>query len=251
MIVFERKYPVNIFNTDLTGKLSPGSLFSFFEDIAGRHASVLGLGRDNLMSGGNFWALSRMMVKIERLPDAMEEITLRTWPRGTDYIYALRDFEMYDEQGKILAAATSSWIIVDYSSRKVQRPDKTLSLLNTDFPEKRAVGTNARKISPLPSDCRTVTSMQVRTEDMDVNMHVNNARYVTWVINSYPAGHIISHSPAIIEANYLAEGHIDEKVNIITAESTDQPASFLHSVMRENDNAEICRIRIVWRENQV
>jgi hypothetical protein len=69
MILFERKYPVNVFNTDLTGRLSPGALFSFFEDLAGRHAAELGWGRDDLMaSGGYFWALSRMIVKIERLP---------------------------------------------------------------------------------------------------------------------------------------------------------------------------------------
>ncbi|MBE0678753.1 MAG: hypothetical protein IH592_08305, partial [Bacteroidales bacterium] len=52
MTVYERKYAVNIFNTDLTGRLSPGGLFNFFEDIAGRHAVELGWGRDNLMSNG-------------------------------------------------------------------------------------------------------------------------------------------------------------------------------------------------------
>lgn len=251
MIIFERKYSINIFNTDLTGKLSAGSLFSFFEDIAGRHASVLGWGRDNLMSGGNFWALSRMMVKIDRMPAALEEIILRTWPRGTDSIYALRDFEMYDDQGKVIASATSSWIIVDYNTRKVQRPDKTLSLLNIEFPEKKAVGTNAGKIQPVPADGQTVTSMIVRTEDIDVNHHVNNARYVTWVMNSYPTGQIMSQVPSIIEVNYVSEGHVDEAVNIITAKTTGLPASFIHSVVRQDDNSEMCRIRISWREDQV
>lgn len=251
MIIFERKYPINIFNTDLTGRLSAGSLFSFFEDIAGRHANVLGWGRDSLLSGGNFWALSRMMVKIDRLPAALEEITLRTWPRGTDSIYALRDFEMYDEHGMVVAASTSSWIIVDYNSRKVQRPDKTLSLLNVEFPVKKAVGTNAGKIHLLPSDGQTVTSMRVKTEDIDVNMHVNNARYVTWVMNSYPSEHLISYTPAMIEVNYISEGHIDETVNIITSKSSDLPASFIHSVTRQNDNSELCRIRIIWKEEQV
>jgi len=251
MIVFERKYPINIFNTDLTGRLSSGSLFSFCEDIAGRHASVLGWGRDSLMSGGNFWALSRMMVKIDRLPAALEEITLRTWPRGTDSIYALRDFEMFDEGGKVVAAATSSWIIVDYNTRKVQRPDKTLSLLNIEFPGEKAVGTNAGKIHLLPSDGQTVTPMQVKTEDIDVNLHVNNARYITWVINSYPTEHLISHIPAMIEVNYISEGHIDEAVNIITVKSSDLPASFIHSVTRQSDNSEMCRIMINWKEEQV
>ena len=107
MKVYERKYSVNIFNTDLTGRLSPGGLFNFFEDIAGRHALELGWGRDNLMSSGVFWALSRMVVKVENLPQAWEEVTLRTWPRGTETIYALRDLEMFDASGNRLAAASS------------------------------------------------------------------------------------------------------------------------------------------------
>ncbi len=44
MLIFERKYPVNVFDTDITGKLSPGALFNYFQDLAGRHASHLGFG---------------------------------------------------------------------------------------------------------------------------------------------------------------------------------------------------------------
>jgi medium-chain acyl-[acyl-carrier-protein] hydrolase len=249
MIIFERKYPVNIFNTDLTGRLSPGALFSFFEDLAGRHATVLGWGRDDMMTTGFFWALSRIVVKIERLPVAMDEVTLRTWPRGTEAIYALRDLEMYDEAGKRLVGASSSWVIVDYNTRRAQRPDKALSGLNAMFPEERALDTNPRKVPPIPPGDHRITKLRVRLDDIDVNWHVNNARYIHWATNCYDQEFIISHTPDIIEVNYLIESHLGDCINILTGASDKQDKSFIHSIMRESDSTELCRLRINWKEN--
>ena len=250
-MIFERKYPVNIFNTDLTGRLSPGSLFSFFEDLAGRHAAELGWGRNNLMADGFFWALSRMVVRIEALPMAWDEITLRTWPRGTETIFALRDLEMYDAAGKRLAGASSSWVIVDYNTRKAQRPDKALSTLNVRFPEERALETNARRISSLPEGDHEVIRLRVNLDDIDVNRHVNNARYVHWVANCYDPEFINQHTPDTIEVNYLLEGHLGEMINITTGRPGDDNTSFIHSITRENDGAELCRLRMRWKENRL
>lgn len=250
-MIFERKYPVNIFNTDLTGRLSPGSLFSFFEDLAGRHAAELGWGRDDLMADGLFWALSRMVVSIESLPLAWDEITLRTWPRGTETIFALRDIEMYDASGKRLAGASSSWVIVDYNTRKAQRPDKTLSTLNARFPEERALETNARRVPPLPEGDREVTKLRVKLDDIDVNRHVNNARYVHWAANCYDPEFISQHTPDSIEVNYLLEGHLGEMINILTGRSGDDGTTFIHSITRESDGTELCRLRMRWKENRL
>lgn len=250
MITFERSYPVNIFNTDITGRLSPGAMFSFFEDLAGRHANELGWGRDNLMNDGTFWALSRMTVKVERLPLALEELTLRTWPRGTDLIYALRDLEMYDAAGNRLAGASSSWVIVDYHTRKAQRPDRALADLNMMFPEKKAIGTNSRKVPPLPAGDHRANRHMVMLDDIDVNSHVNNARYVYWALNCYEPDFLTSHTPDTIEVNYVQEGHLGETVSIVTGVPADAESAFIHSVRRENDGAELCRLRIRWKENE-
>ena len=250
MILFERKYPVNIFNTDLTGRLSPGALFNFFEDLAGRHAAELGWGRDDLMaSGGYFWALSRMIVKINRLPKAWDEVTLRTWPRGTEAIFALRDLEMYDDAGEKIAGASSSWVIVDYNTRKAQRPDKALSILNHQFPGNRATETNAGKVPALPPGEHSLTRLKVKLDDIDVNLHVNNARYVHWAANCYDHEYISLHTPDTIEVNYLLEGHQGEMINILTANADGNRNSFIHSVVRESDGTELCRLRISWKEN--
>ncbi|MFZ2286042.1 MAG: acyl-ACP thioesterase domain-containing protein [Bacteroidales bacterium] len=251
MTVYERKYPVNIFNTDLTGRLSPGALFNFFEDIAGRHALELGWGRDNLMSSGVFWVLSRMVVKVEQLPLAWEEVTLRTWPRGTEAIYALRDLEMYDVSGNRLAGASSSWVIVDYHTRRAQRPDKALSDLQARFPRERATEANARKVPALPAGDHEKTRLKVKLDDIDVNRHVNNARYIQWTVNCYDPEFISTHTLDTIEVNYIAEGHQNEMINIFTAPFDETGTSFIHSVTRESDGSELCRVRMSWKKNRL
>lgn len=251
MIIFERSYSVNVFNTDLTGRLSPGALFSFFEDIAGRHALELGWGRDDLMKNGFFWALSRMVVKVEQLPKTWDEVVLRTWPRGTEAIFALRDLEMYDTSGKRLAAASSSWVVVDYNTRKAQRPDKMLSDMNYRFPEERALDTNARKVPTLPAGDHEMTRLKVKLDDIDVNRHVNNARYVYWAVNCHDPEFISTHTPDTVEANYIAEGHQSELVNIFAAPVDETGSTFIYSVKRESDGSELCRLRMKWKENRL
>jgi len=203
-----------------------------------------------MASGGYFWALSRILMKIERLPKAWDEVTLRTWPRGTETIFALRDLEMYDKAGHRIAGASTSWVIVDYNTRKAQRPDKALSNLNLQFPEARALDTNARKVPSLPPGDHRLTRLKVKIDDIDVNRHVNNARYVYWAVNCYEPEFITLHTPDTIEANYLLEGHHDEMINILTAPCEGEENTYIHSVTRESDGAELCRLRMSWKENR-
>lgn len=250
MIVFERKYPVNVFDTDMTGKLSTGGLFNYFQDLAGRHATILGFGREHLITNGFFWVLSRIRVEINALPETWQDVTIKTWPRGTEAIFALRDLEMYGEDGVRMAGAATSWVIVDNESRKVQRPDRALSFMNSSFPEERALKTNAGKVAPLPHMAELALVRDTEPDDIDVNMHVNNARYIHWVTNSYNPEFTGSHYPGIIEVNYLSEGKLGDRIKIFSARDEQSEGTFFHSLVREADNCELCRMRFEWRENR-
>jgi len=38
-------------------------------------------------------------------------------------------------------------------------------------------------------------------------------------------------------------------INILTATSDGQETAFIHSVTRESDGTELCRLRMSWKEN--
>ena len=52
-----------------------------------------------------------------------------------------------------------------------------------------------------------------------------------------------------MEVNYLLEGHQGETVNILTGRCDGSGDSFIHSVVRESDSTELCRLRMSWKEN--
>ncbi len=66
----------------------------------------------DLFKKGLTWVLSRFHIEITRYPKWGETVQINTWPSGRGPLFAVRDYEILDAEGP-LAAATSSWLIVD------------------------------------------------------------------------------------------------------------------------------------------
>ena len=251
MIIHERNYSVNVYQTDIKEQLSIYALFDLFQDIAGRHASVLGFGREHLMEHGNIWVLSRLSARINRMPEMWTDIVLRTWPRGTDGIFAVRDFELLSSDGEVLAGASSSWLIVDYGTRRLQRPDKALSFLNIKYPDKKALEENAIKVGPLPAEGKTPSNHIITTSDIDINMHVNNAVYIKWIYDTYTPEFINTHIPEAVDVNYISECLWGDEISVITARDGSADGTYIHSVVKKEGETEMCRVRLKWREKKL
>jgi medium-chain acyl-[acyl-carrier-protein] hydrolase len=246
LLQFEREYRINVYETGPDGKLNLYSMFNYLQAVAADHANKLSFGRDDLLKENRFWVLSRMFAVVTVWPLWEETITVRTWPKGTDRLFALRDFEVRYPDGRHVASASSSWLVIDRTSKRVQRPDDILTRFNSELPSKNALPRNADKVEPATEDCITGDIFTVKTSDLDVNLHTNNVRYIKWVTDTYDLDFILNHSPVSLEVNYLSESVYGEKVLIKTSRENNNDCLRNHSVIRFNDNKELCRVRIEW-----
>lgn len=244
---FEKEYPINVYDTGPNGLLNLYSLFNFMQDIASDHAVKLGFGRDDLMKNNCFWVLSRMYSEIENLPVWGDKIILKTWPNGTDKLFALRNYEVTFADGKNIASGTSSWLILDRTTKKVQRPDPLLhnfhSTRVSDYPSLRY----ADKLETAGEDCTVNEPFRVKVSDIDVNLHTNNVKYVKWVSDTYDLPFVMKNVPHSVEINYLAESIFDDEIKVKTSVARDNDAYFNHSVIRLSDSKELCRIKLGWK----
>jgi medium-chain acyl-[acyl-carrier-protein] hydrolase len=243
---FEKEYKIPFYDTGADGKLKLCSLFNYIQDIASEHAVRLSFGRDDLLKGNRFWVLSRIVADIHLWPVWEDTIIVRTWPRGTDKIFAIRDFEVHFPDGMNIASGSSSWLIVDITTKKIQRPDEMLARFNPEITVKSSLGRNAAKVELSAENGKESASFSIKTGDLDVNLHTNMARYVNWVTDTYDLGFTMSHAPSSIEVNYLAESVWGEEVLVKSYNETNTD-SLIHSVIRTTDNKELCRMRIVWK----
>jgi len=249
MIEFEKRYKIPVYDTDFQGKLSIFSLFNYIQDIASEHAEILHFGRDDLQRNDQFWILSRVYAEIKSFPIWGETLILRTWPRGTDGMFALRDIEIMSEKGELIAGATTSWVIVNAKSRRPQRPENLLERMNLEFPSSRATTRNAAKIMHTPTgDSGQSGPFYVMASDLDVNYHVNNVKYIQWAYNTRTVRFLTTHIATSVEVNYLSEAVEGNKIIIESRNPEGENKCSTHSVIRIDDGKELCRLWICWHQ---
>jgi acyl-ACP thioesterase len=245
---FTKEYKVHVYEIGPDGRLNLYSLFNYLQDIASVHAVQLGFGKDDLMDDNRFWVLSRIYTVIKEWPVWEDTIVVKTWPNGPDSIFALRNYEVTFPDGRHILSATSSWLILDRTTKKILRSDSILSRFNHKQTSEVSHIRNPTKLKPADKDGSISPGHTIKISDLDVNLHTNNVSYLKWVSDTYNLDFILKNSPQSVEINYLSETLYNEE--IIIKSSSEEGAGTMnnHSIFRTGDNKELCRIKIEWKE---
>lgn len=243
---FEKEYAIHVYETGPDGRLNIHSLFNYMQDIASDHALKLGFGREDLLRNNNFWVLSRMYAEITEWPLWEEKIIIKTWPNGTDKLFAMRNYTVEYPDGRHIASATSSWLIVDLITKRIQRPGELLSQFVTAFQSDKSPVRTAEKLPESGEGKISSSKFRVPVSDLDINLHTNNANYLKWIYNTYDLNFVINHHPCSVEINYLAESKVEEEIVIFSSKGENNIND--HSVFRTTDNKELCRVRLGWKK---
>ena len=243
---FEERFHVRSYNVTDHGVLSPLAMMNYLQESAYQHARRLNLSFHDLREKGMLWVLSSIHLALGTLPSWDEVITVRTWPSGMKRLFALRDFEISDGSGDVFGRAVSAWLAIDGETRRPMRMDRTLGHNFADIP--KVLDTTLDKL-PEVEDTDGERLFAVRYRDIDVNGHVNNVSLVEWVIEALPPETLESATLAELEVNFLAEaGRRDAVISRWRSIDVNDGQSYIHSVIRSNDNVELVRARTIWRK---
>ena len=220
-IAWNEDFAVRSFETDCTGTLRMASLFSYFQEIAGNHVLHLGIGYEVLKKLGYVWVLSRARIRINRLPFWGERGAVETWHVNADGLMYLRDFRMRDAGGDVLLCAATGWLLMDTVSFRPHLSD-VLPIALTVNDRGRALDEPLKKLIPLRG-VQPVYERSVRLSDIDVNGHVNNARYLEWIFDCYDDEFVKSHVPGFLQVNYVGETTLGDTVALSRAEDASSP----------------------------
>ena len=180
-------YRLRWMDFDRYGRMQPSAILDMFQDVATVHAEELGIGRDDLLARGVFWVVVRSKFEIVEAPEHYHVVTARTWPHTLTRFSFMRDFSMLDEGGRLLVKATTEWVLMDVESRKFVSV-KDYCDVPDDYDEERSFERKPRKIPDFAEGNRPVHVVVPGYSDIDVNGHVNNARYADYVIDALNPG---------------------------------------------------------------
>jgi acyl-ACP thioesterase len=211
--IYEETYPVFSFLLDPLKRLSIPAAFGILGDAAGRDAARRGWGFEELVRRNQAWVLVRAKMLINRQPVWGEKITLRTWPKLMEGVVAYRDFQILDGNRIILIAGSTAWTLLDLSTRKLVR------LIGKEYEtgelsELHAIPDKPGKIA-WPVDMLVVNEMTAKFGQLDMNNHVNNTRYIEWVLNEIPVDILMERHIREVEVNFLSEVKNQDEIQIV------------------------------------
>ncbi len=205
---------VKPYETDFQGNWKPHCFFQAMQHIATNHATHLGLGYQDMLKGDAIWLLARLKLKFFRIPRLDENITIETWPRSMQQkIFFMRDFYFFDENEQKIAAATSAWLTVHVSERRILKPDAAMLEGLPNNQNRIALQESLEKIT-LPEEMQEQFSVQARYSAVDLIQHVNNTRYIEWASDCFSIEQYRSSQPDWIQINYASEVKPGEQVSI-------------------------------------
>ena len=208
--MYTKKYFIETSDSDPFLDLKLSSLFLYMQDAATDHVESLGYGKKATMDKGMFWVIIRYSLTIYRMPKYLETINVTTYP-GKDMKFIFpRYFEITDEQGNLLVKAASTWCILDKSTHKiVLKPFETWNVNEEHI-------LNEEELCPKIEDINTefVEERKVRYGDTDLNGHLNNTKYIDYILDIHSKDFYKTHKIKHFEINYEHELMCDDIVRI-------------------------------------
>ena len=181
---YEKRKTLGPSDCDITSRLGIPQTFEMFMDIASLHAERLGIGAQFMMETGMFWLTVRTRIRFIKRPAMLEEVMVTTWPNKPRGPQAIRNYVISNENGEVLAEGKTQWAVLD---------TKTGSLVKVDdvFPEDleplkdKVLDEPFSKIKEDLTDCEEYAKYKVRSVDIDLGGHMNNAAYVRALFGTF------------------------------------------------------------------
>ena len=197
------------------GRATLPTICNYLQEAASLNAATLGFGKDDFAAKGEniSWVLTRMVVKMSRYPVWNDEVTVETFPRGGRKIVAWRDFEVKDAQGATLGLATTEWMLIDLSSRKIVAvPEKVFAANDPANVPVLGLEPFSKFRFPADGDVRHPETFAAMKSQIDLNGHVNNVHYIDWMLEPCE-----SRCPAEMEIVFRSETFAGDEVRVETA----------------------------------
>lgn len=199
--MFKEKFHITSSDVDQFLELRLANLFKYFQILGSDHVETIGMGHQDLFKHNLLWVVIRMEVKILRTPKLEEVLTFTTHPGDNRSFIYPRYYEVYDAKGNLIITASSMWALIDKDTRRVVlKPDglKTIK------------GESHKDDIPLPEkvageSSNIVCNRKVVYSDIDLNGHLNNTKYIEFMVDTHEPEFYKTHRIAKVNVNYDKE----------------------------------------------
>jgi acyl-ACP thioesterase len=210
---YSKEFTVNVFECDHRNRLSISYIFRHSQQISGEHLDAMGYPYERLYDAGQVFLLSKVRAQIFSLPGYGDVVTIVTRPNTPQGCQFIRRTQFLAQDGSLLVDIDTTWMLVEPSSRKILRPSAFICDMQT---------TEAQEENPVPGKGSLLRGGAVRRfpqnllNDIDVNLHLNNARYADLVCDALEEELFEERQVKSIIIHYQKEAKLGAQLELFT-----------------------------------
>lgn len=204
------QFKVNDCDGDWNRNLMPAAFLRMAQQIATDHCSLLGMDEKFYAREKAAFLLASITMEFQRIPKVGEILTITTYPECMKRARYKRVTIARDEQGKQVAIADSSWILVDTESKRILRhaPEEFQKL-----PFAQTVDYALEDKMSAPENLEECGVIKAVYSQCDQNKHLNNTHYADAAVDLIPLECLKSHSVHKLMIRYHNELPAGEKAS--------------------------------------
>ena len=214
MSIYRQDFRLLSSEVDMSRAIRLSTLFTRLQEAAIAHTIELGVTREKTLDLGLLWAVTQYNVRFHRLPEYDEMVSLLSWPGKTMHLYFPRYFRLVDTKGKVLIEASSLWVLIDEKTRGIVFPEAhDIYIREVVTGNELALPGRLRK-----AETTRNSSVTVPYSCIDLNGHMNNARYYDLAVDFMPE-HLRGRKLRELSSEHIGEAQLGDVMQVGCAES--------------------------------
>ncbi|OMO54189.1 Acyl-ACP thioesterase [Corchorus capsularis] len=265
--IFQQNFLIRSFDVDPDYKVSIKAIMNYLQDASVNYRKKMGMSGENLLGHVTpemskrdlLWVYRCMHIKVDRYPSWNDFVQLHHWfstsgRTGLRCHWVINDIKT----GETLVRASSLFVMMNKKTRKVcklpEEVENELKPYQTINAE--SIVENERNSCPKVETMNHIRNgLTPRWNDLDYNYHVNNSKYVDWILESVPRSPIHNQELCSINIEYRRECLKDDVIQslskVVTDEQTNHQGIELEHLLRLESGPEVLRAKTAWRPKSV
>uniref|UniRef100_A0ACD5XQP2 Uncharacterized protein n=1 Tax=Avena sativa TaxID=4498 RepID=A0ACD5XQP2_AVESA len=269
-LVFRQNFLIRSYEIGADRTASIETLMNHMQETALNHVKTAGLLGDGFgatpeMSKRNLiWVVSKIQLLVERYPSWEDMVQVDTWVASAGKNGMRRDWHVRDyNSGQTILRATSVWVMLNKNTRRLSKmPDEVRGEIGPHFNNDRSAITEEQgeklakpgnKVDDPASKQFIRKGLTPKWGDLDVNQHVNNVKYIGWILESAPISILEKHELASMTLEYRKECDRDSVLQSLTNVSGEcadgSPGSAIQCdhLLQLESGADVVKAHTKWR----
>lgn len=243
---FDKQFELRYFEMNKFGEASSTTLLTLLEETAADHCESIHQGLYTLQNQNIGWVLLSGILTMDRYPKYKEKITIRTWMSEFSMIKGHRENLIFDEKMNVIGRSKGLWVFFDIEKR---RPVPVFDSI------KEGWGTSSdlcldhditKKIVPIPAT-ENAKRFDVNMFDVDIYHHVNNIKYLQWLIESVSDEIFDNYYLYSIDGRFISESMYGDTI-LSSSQVTEEEKTFIHTICTEKDLKPCATAKSIWRK---